>query len=116
MNIDFSDFFNKKSINDSLNELESPLQVGAKMKESIAGIEGVEEADIILLGCHSLNADENFHAANKIRKELAKLYDWYPNYKVLDIGTLLRHRTEALTTTVLKAVLTKLYKKEKVEI
>jgi len=116
MNIDFSDFFDQRSFKDSLTELESPLQVGARMKESIAGIDGVEEADIILLGCHSLNADENFHAANKIRKELAKLYDWYPNYKVLDIGTLLRHRPEALTPTVLKAVLTELYEMDKVVI
>lgn len=116
MNIDFKLFFEdehpKKEMLASLNK----LQIGHKIKASIAGTEGIEEADIVLLACHPMENNSKVHAANKIRKALYELYDWHDEIKVLDIGTLLPHQEDAHTPKVLKAVLNELYLLNKVVI
>ncbi len=114
--IDFTDFFEADSFKKAYTSELSTLQCGFKMRESIAGIHGLEEADIVLLGCHPIKNESGLHVSNSIREALYQLYDWHPNIKVLDIGTILPHAEDALTPKVLEAVLTELHDLGKVTI
>ena len=75
---DFTDFFEADSFKKAYTSELSTLQCGFKMRESIAGIHGLEEADIVLLGCHPIKNESGLHVSNSIREALYQLYDWHP--------------------------------------
>lgn len=76
------------------------------------GLDGVEEADLVLLGCGETRGDgmrETFAgSADAVRTEFYKLYHWHENIKLADAGNIKPGATLKDTYAALKTVIKEL--------
>lgn len=86
-----------------------PMQLGANISFPTPTDMGIDEADIVLVGCGDwTGVDKNKpygDNANAVREELYKMYYWHTNIKIADVGNVLEGATPADTRSALTAVL-----------
>lgn len=77
-----------------------------------------DEAEVVLLGCDTPETSaENWGlAANRVRQELYRLYDWHDQFKVADLGNIKKGANHQDTMAALQMVLTEAEAEHKIVI
>jgi formiminoglutamase len=94
------------------NDAEHSLQIGKRIHPITETNSDWSEADIVLIGCgeqrgQDMNAGWSF-AADAVREELYRMYDWHTSVKVADMGNILEGATVGDTRAALRTVLQEL--------
>lgn len=100
------------------NDAGHPLQIGKKIQVITEFTPDWSEADIVLIGCgeqrgNDFNAGWSM-AADAVREELYRMYDWHGGIKVADMGNIREGATIADTRAALRSVLQEIQEQGKV--
>lgn len=91
------------------NDAENPLQIGRRIQPLTAMKNDWEPAEIVLVGCGEQRGSAAgpawSHAADAVREELYRMFDWHPSVKVADAGNILEGAMVSDTRAVLRTVL-----------
>lgn len=102
------------------NDAVNPLQIGKRIQALTPMKNDWTEADIILIGCGEQRGSADnapwSHAADAIREELYRMFDWHPTVKVADTGNILEGATAGDTRAALRTVLEEVYRSGKIAV
>lgn len=107
---DLLSFFAAKHFADlPANDAAHALQIGKRIQPITEGRTDWSEADIVIVGCgeqRGTGIDAPWsYAADAVRAELYRMYDWHPSLKVADMGNILEGATPGDTRAALRTVL-----------
>jgi formiminoglutamase len=102
------------------NDASHPAQIGKKIQVITEFTPDWSDADIVLIGCgeqrgRNFKADWSM-AADAVREELYRMYDWHGSVKVADMGNILEGATIGDTRAALRMVLQEIQEQGKVAI
>lgn len=94
------------------NDARHPRQIGKRIQAITPTRSDWSSADIVLVGCGEQRGSEGIttwsHAADAIREELYRMYDWHTDIQVADLGNILEGASIGDTRAALRTVLSEI--------
>jgi len=107
---DLYSFFSTKHFAElPLNDAQHELQIGKRIQAVTDYNNDWSEAEIVIIGCGEQRGKDlqapYSHAADAVRAELYRMYDWHTSIKIADMGNILEGATPGDTRAALRTVL-----------